>query len=173
MAVVLGLSVDVPGDGPGLGSDAARRQTGGAHRLLCRARGRGGRGLCTGTKQLAREGRQAVRSCGKRHRQGPGVEVGVGREVPPPGVQDPGEPREVGPEAALVCGEPLAGHCRGVPQGLGREALRRADAGTQGLRDGAGAGGSAARERLVPGVLEPRRGVCGGHWGPWRVPQAG
>ena len=49
--------------------------------------------------------------------------------VPAPGVQDAGEPREIGPDEALVCGEPFEGARRGMEQGLVGEALMRADEG--------------------------------------------
>ena len=49
--------------------------------------------------------------------------MGVVLELPTPGVQDPGEAREIGPEEALVLRQPLDGHGRRLQQGLGREAL--------------------------------------------------
>ena len=64
-----------------------------------------------------------------------------------PGVQDTGETRKVCPDEALVFGQPLEGGCRRLKQGLVREALMRADKGTQGLRDREG------EEEVRPGKL--------------------
>ena len=75
------------------------------------------------------------------------VEVGGVWELPAPGVQDAGKTREIGPDAPLVFGKPFAGSCRGVEQGLRGRALRRADKGAQGCRDGAG------DEQVRPGTL--------------------
>jgi hypothetical protein len=62
-------------------------------------------------------------------------------------MQDTGEPREVCPDKALVLGQPLEGHGRRLKHGVVREALMRADEGTQGLRDGEG------EEEVRPGQL--------------------
>jgi hypothetical protein len=51
--------------------------------------------------------------------------MGVVLELPAPGVQDPGEPRKVCPNEALVCGQPLEGRCRRLKQGVVREAWMR------------------------------------------------
>jgi hypothetical protein len=47
--------------------------------------------------------------------------------LPAPGMQDTGAPREIGPDATRVCGEPCAGVSRGVEHGLLCETLMRAD----------------------------------------------
>src|SRR5262249_22922130 len=75
------------------------------------------------------------------------VDVGVVLELPAPGMQDTGEPREVGPDKALVLGQPLKGHGRRLKHGVVGEALMRADEGTQGLRDREG------EEKVRPGKL--------------------
>ena len=58
----------------------------------------------TGTKKVALEGRQVVRSF---ESPPPGTMEGRwgGLELPAPGVQDTGEPREVGADEPLVSGE--------------------------------------------------------------------
>jgi hypothetical protein len=76
-------------------------------------------------------------------------------QLPAPGVQDTGEPREVGPEEALVLGQPLESHGRRLKHGVVREALMGADEGTQGLRDGEGEEEMRPRELCVQMVLEP------------------
>ena len=59
-------------------------------------------------------------------------------QLPAPGVQDTGETWEIGPDEARVFGQPFEGRCRRLKHGLVREALMRAEKGTQGLRDGEG-----------------------------------
>ena len=49
--------------------------------------------------------------------------MGVVLQLPAPRVQDTGEPRQVGAEEPLVCGEAFEGHGRRLKQGVGREAL--------------------------------------------------
>ena len=81
--------------------------------------------------------------------------MGVVLELPAPGVQDTGEPWEVGPDEALVGGQPLEGRGRRLKQGLVREALMRADEGSERLRDGEGEEEMRPRELFVQVVLEP------------------
>jgi hypothetical protein len=75
------------------------------------------------------------------------MEVRVVLELPPPGVQDSSEPRQVGPDEALVLGQPLESRGRRLQQSLVREALMRADEGSERLRDGEG------EEEVRPGQL--------------------
>jgi len=77
------------------------------------------------------------------------VDVGVVLQLPAPGVQDTGETREIGPDEALICGQPCEGRCRRRQHGLVREALMRADEGSERLRDGAGEEEVRPRELLV------------------------
>jgi hypothetical protein len=51
------------------------------------------------------------------------MEVRVVLELPAPRMQDTGEARQVRPNEALVLGQPLEGRCRGLQQGVVREAL--------------------------------------------------
>ena len=51
---------------------------------------------------MAREGSQVVRSSGEATAGHDGMDVRVVLELPAPGMQDPGEPREVCPDEALV-----------------------------------------------------------------------
>ena len=67
-----------------------------------------------------------------------GMDVRVVRERSAPGGQDPGKTRAIGAEETLVFGAPFEGRRRGGAQGVGREALMRADQRAPGLRDGAG-----------------------------------
>jgi len=66
------------------------------------------------------------------------VDVGVGLELPAPGMQNPGKPRKRCPDATLVFGEPFECLGRGIEESVVREALLRADKRAEGLRDGAG-----------------------------------
>jgi hypothetical protein len=84
--------------------------------------------------------------------------VGVVREVPAPGMQDTEATREVRPDETLVVGEPFQGARRGGNHGVVHEALRRADAGSEGLRNGAGEEEVRPGQLCVQGVLEPRLG---------------
>ena len=112
----------------------------------------------TGTKKLAREGQPGRAVLGEATARDDGVDVGVVLELPAPGMQDAGEPREVGPDEALVCGEPFEGRGRGVKHGLVREALMRADEGSEGLRDGEGEEEVRPGQLFVQVVLEPLLG---------------
>ena len=77
---------------------------------------------------------------------------------PAPGVQNPGAPREGRPEAPRGGGQPLAGHGSRRQPSVGGEALRRAEQGTPGRRDGAGEEAVRPGQVLVQGLLEPLRG---------------
>jgi len=135
-AVMVGLRVDVPGDGPALRSDGLS-QTGVAPRVFAE---------CTGDGRESFDGDKAVGAGGAPGRAVLGettaghhvVDVGVVLEWPAPGVQHPGKPWEVGPAETRIGSEPFEGHGRGLEHGLGGETLGRAEEGPQGLRDGAG-----------------------------------
>jgi hypothetical protein len=49
--------------------------------------------------------------------------------LPAPGMEDAGEPGEIGSDETLVCSQPFEGHGRRVKHRLVRGALMRADAG--------------------------------------------
>ena len=156
MAGVMGPTVDVPGDGPDLGGDV-RQQAGLAH--ICFADGAvdGGERL-HGDKEVGSgglPGRAILRESTARNAV---VEVGMVRELPVPGMEDARATREVGAAATFVCGQPLESRCRRLHQGLVREALRRADAGSACRRDGAGAQEVRPGQRCVQVVLEPLLG---------------
>src|SRR6266851_4841414 len=84
--------------------------------------------------------------------------MGVILQLPPPGVQDTGEPREVCPDEPLVCGEPFEGERRGVEHGVVREALMRADEGSERLRHGEGEEEVRPGPRLFEVVFKPLLG---------------
>src|SRR5687767_11378385 len=86
------------------------------------------------------------------------MDVRVVLELPAPGVQDPGAPREVGPNEPRVCGEPFEGFSRGMEHGVIREPLLRAEEGTQGCRDGEGAEAVGSRQLFIEMMCEPLRG---------------
>ena len=79
-------------------------------------------------------------------------------ELPAPGVQDPGEPWQVGSNEALVFGQPFEGRCRGVEHGLVGGALVRTDEGSERLRHGEGEEEVRPGELFVEVVLEPLLG---------------
>jgi len=81
------------------------------------------------------------------------MDVRVVLQLPAPGVQDPGEPREVCPDETRGCGEPFEGFSRGVEHGVIRETLLRADEGTQGFRDREGEEEVRPRELFVQVML--------------------
>ena len=75
------------------------------------------------------------------------MDVRVRLPLPAPGVQDTGKTRARCPEETRVCGEACACLGRGGAPSVGREALRRAEHGTPGRRDG------ASEEDVRPGQL--------------------
>jgi hypothetical protein len=75
------------------------------------------------------------------------VAMGMILELSAPGMQDAGEPREVGPDEALGGGQPFEGRGRCLQQGLVRGALMRADEGPEGFGD------SEGKEEVRPGQL--------------------
>lgn len=83
--------------------------------------------------------------------------MGVLREVPAPGMQNARAPWEVGADAPLVWRQPLEGTCRGGAQRVIRAAVRRAEKGAEGLRDGTGQEPMRPRQWLGQVVLEPWR----------------
>ena len=107
VAVVIGLTVDVPGDGPDLGVDVLQ-QSGLAHVFFEERAVDGGEGF-DGDKEVGSGGAPGRAVLGEATARDDGVDVGVVLELPAPGMQDPGEPREVGPDEALVFGEPFEG----------------------------------------------------------------
>ena len=80
-------------------------------------------------------------------------------QLPSPGVQDPREPREIGPDEALVFGESFEGGCRGVEQGLVGGTLVRAHEGAEHLRHGEGEEEVRPGQLLLQVVLEPLPGL--------------
>ena len=112
VAVVIGLTVDVPGDGPDLGVDVLQ-QSGLAHLFFEERAVDGGEGF-DGDKEVGAGGPPGRAVLGEATARDDVVDVRVVLELPAPGMQDPGEPREVGPDEALVCGQPLEGRGRGV-----------------------------------------------------------
>jgi hypothetical protein len=157
VAVVLRLSVAVPGDGPALGIDGLQ-QAGLEPGVFAERTGEGGerwhRNQAVGAGGAP--GRAVLGEATAGHH---GREGRVGREWPPPGRQATREPQELGPAEALSFGELVEGHGRGLKPGLVREPLMRADQGTQGLRDRAGQEKGRPRALVGHGVLEPRLGV--------------
>jgi len=156
MAVVVGLTVDVPGAGPDRRL-ALLQQPSVAPVCPQERPGDGGEGLHGDTAGGSGgvPGWAVLRQSTARD---DGVPVGGGLELPAPGVQDTGETREVGADATRVLGEACAGCRRSVDQGVGREALRRAEAGAACRRDGAGEEAVRPGPRVCQVVLEPLRG---------------
>jgi hypothetical protein len=127
-AVGSGLSVDVPGEGPALGGEG-RQQARRAPLFFEEGAGEGGK-RCDRAQAVGAGGQPGRAVLGEATAGHQGVEVRVVREWPTPGGQDPGAPRQGGPHEARRGGQPFEGRGRGGQQGLGREALMRAEAGT-------------------------------------------
>jgi len=147
------LTLDVPGEGPALGGDV-RQQAGVAPVCFAELTVKGGEGFHRDKDVGSRgsPGRAVLCEATARHT---GVEVGVVRELSSPGVQDTQEPREVGADATVGCGEARAGESRGGEQGVVREAVRRAEQGAEGLGDGKGAEQGRPGKRSLQVVLKP------------------
>jgi hypothetical protein len=156
VAVVIGLTVDVPGNGPDLWGDGLS-QSGLAHVFFAQSAGDGGEGCDRDTDiGSRRQPRCAVR--GEATARDDRVDVGVVLELPAPGVQDTSEPREIGPDAARGCGQPFEGRGRRLQHGLVGEALMRAEKGPQGLRDGEGEEAGRSGQLFFQVVREPLLG---------------
>ena len=154
MAVGMGLTMDIPRDGPDLGLDVL--QPSGVAPLWFEERTGDGREGFDGDKEVGSggaPGRAVLREAPARN---DGVDMRGVLELPAPGMQDTGEPREIGPDEARIVGQPLEGRCRRLPQGLGSHAWLRAEKGTQGLRDSEGEEKVRPRELFGQVVLEPR-----------------
>jgi len=157
VAVVIGLTVDVPGKSPGLRIDLLQ-QTGVAHLFFEDGAVDGGERFDR-DKEVGPGGPPGRAVLGEAPTRDNVVDVGVVLELPAPGVQDPGEPREIGPNKALVGGETFESRCRRLKQGLVREALMRADEGSERLRDGKGEEEVWPGQLLLQVVCEPLLGL--------------
>ena len=156
VAVGLCLTVDIPGDGPGLRIDLLS-QTGLADVFLKERTVEGGE-RCDRDKAVG-SGRAPCRAVlGEATARDKRVDLGVILQLSAPGMQDTSEPREVCPDEALILGQPLKGRGRRLNQGVVREALMRADEGTQGFRDSEGEEEVRPWELCVQVVLEPLLG---------------
>ena len=112
----------------------------------------------TGTKKLARDGRQGRAVPREAPTRDDGVDVGVVLELPAPGMEDAGKPWEIGPDETLVLGQPFEGHGRRVKHRLVCGALMRADEGAKRLRDREGEEEVRPWELFVEVVLAPLLG---------------
>jgi len=153
-AVGLCLRVASPGASPPLGI-AVRQQSGVRHGFLEERTGDGGERFDR-HKEVGARGPPARAVLGEAPTGHHVMEVRVGLEVPAPRRQDPGATRQVRPHEALVVGQPLEGRGRGLNQGVGREALRRAEEGAERLRDRKGEEAVRPRELCGEVGLKPR-----------------
>ena len=147
-AVVRGLTVDIPGEGPALGGDGLQ-QTGVAHGVFEERAGEGGEGFDR-DQRVGAGGPPGRAVRGEATAGHDGVEVRVVRELPAPGVQDPGAPRE--------------GRSRGKRSSVAsrwRAQQRRATGrGTRGVAASGGRGGGSQGRcrgggRAAPGAVCP------------------
>src|SRR2546430_9401599 len=90
VAVVGGLTRDVPGDGPDLGGDILQ-QSGLAHIVFADGAGDGGEGV-HGDKDVGAGGHPGCAVLGEATARDHRVAMGVILQLPPPGVQDTGAP---------------------------------------------------------------------------------
>jgi hypothetical protein len=126
----------MPGDRPDLWVDGLQ-QSGFGHLLFPHGAVDGREGFYR-DKEVGSGGEPRVTVFGETATWDDVMDMRVVLEVPAPGMQDTGKPRESRTDETLVFGEPFEGLRRGCKQGVVREALMRADKGTQGLRDGEG-----------------------------------
>jgi len=156
VTMVVGLTVDMPGDGPDLRVDVLQ-QAGLAHLFLAKRTGHGGERF--DRDEAVGSGRTPGCAVpGEATARDDGVDVRVVLELSTPGMQDTSQSREVGPDEALVFRQPCEGRCRRLQQGLVREAVMRADEGPERLRDRQGAEEVRPRELVVQVVREPLGG---------------
>jgi hypothetical protein len=127
MAVWMGLAVDMPVGMPDPGVEALHKT--GVGPLVFEDRPGEGREGCDGDKEggARREPLGAV--LGAPPARDNGVEVGMGLELPAPGVQAPRKTREVGAKETLGLGEACDGWSGRCAQGRRGELLRRAEKG--------------------------------------------
>jgi hypothetical protein len=156
VSVVIGLTVHVPGDGPDLGVDVLQ-QSSYAHLLFPNGTIDGGESF-DGDKEVGSGGQPCRAVRGETTARDDVVDVGVVLELPAPGRQDTEKTREVRPDETLVCGEPFQGQRRGGKHGVVREALMRADEGSECLRNGEGEEEVRPGQLCVQVVLEPLLG---------------
>ena len=154
-AVGLCLTVDMPGESPPLGSDVLQ-QSGVRHGFFAERTGDGG-ARCDRHKEVGARGPPSRAVLGEAPTGHHGMDVRVVLELPAPRRQDTGATRQVRPNEALVVGQPLEGRCRGLQQGVVREAWRRAEEGAERLRDRKGAKAVRPRELCVAVGLKPLR----------------
>jgi len=136
IAIGTGLRVDIPGDIPDLWVDV-RKQSGSAHVFFEEGAVERREGL-DGDEEVVSGGDPGGAVLWESTTRDDGVDVGMVLELPAPGRQDAGETGEVRTDETLIFGEAFGGERRGVEQGLVGEALRRADEGSESLRDGEG-----------------------------------
>jgi hypothetical protein len=156
VSVRIGLTVDVPGDGPHLGGDVLQ-QSGLAHIFFADGTVDGGEGF-DGDKEVGSGGhpcRAVLWEATTGHKV---MDVRVVLQVPAPRMQDTSETREVCPDEPLVFGEPFEGERWGVEHGVGGDALMGAEKGAQGLRDREGDEEVRPRELFVQVMMEPLLG---------------
>ena len=109
MARVIGLTVDVPRDGPHLGIDVLQ-QSGLAHLFFEERTVDRGEGF-DGDKEVGAGRVPSGAVLREAFARNDVVDMGVVLQLPAPGVQDLGESREVCPDEALVVGQPFEGRC--------------------------------------------------------------
>jgi len=156
VAVVLRLTVDMPGDGPDLGIDVLQ-QASLAHLCFEERTGDGGERF-NRNQEVGAGGVPGGAVRGEAPAGHKVMDVRVVLELPPPGMQDTSEPQEIGPDEALIFGELFQGHGRCLKHSLVRKTLMRADQGPQGRRDSEGQEKVRPRELLGQVVLEPLLG---------------
>ena len=136
VAVWIGLTVDVPGGVPDRWVDVLQQSSFG-HLLFANGSVDGGEGFHR-DQEVGSGGAPCVTVFGETATRNDVMDMRVVLELPAPGRQDTEKTREVCPDETLVFGEPFEGFGRGVEHGVVREALMRADEGTQRLRNGEG-----------------------------------
>ena len=103
----IGLTVDVPGDGPDLWGDGLQEASW-AHVVFAERAGDGGEGL-NRDKEVGSGGAPCRAVLGEAPARDDRVHGGMVLQLPAPRVQDTGETREIGPDETRVFGQPFEG----------------------------------------------------------------
>jgi hypothetical protein len=162
-AAWLRLRVDVPGDRPDARGDLLKQP-----RLapdVFEHRAVDGREGLDGAKEVGSGGAPGGAVVGASAARDHIVEVGMGRKLVAPGMEDTGKAGQVRANKALVFGKTFQRLSRSIAEGLGGALGMCAAKGSQGFRDGEGEEQVRHWELLFQLRVQPRLGCMGLAWG--------